>query len=319
MSSTETRGRSGFAVWFPALMELLRIPNLFTAAADVAMGVLFVSPLVGATDTIALAALVGASCLLYAAGVVLNDVFDAERDARRRPERPIPSGRIPLGMARSLGWLLLLGGTTLAWGAAAVLGQWGPGLTVLPLAGCIVLYNAFLKLTPLGPVAMGACRTLNVLLGMSVTSAPWQLHHGLVAGAIGVYIAGITWFARTEAERSRRLPLALATLVMLAGIALLGLLPRMAPPGELIRLLELEPWRWYMFLGALGLLIGWRFARAVAEPAPAMIQAAVQHGILSLIFLDAAACYAVRDMGAAVAILLLLIPATLAGRAVRGT
>ena len=31
---------------------------------------------------------------LYAAGMVLNDAFDAELDARERPERPIPSGRI---------------------------------------------------------------------------------------------------------------------------------------------------------------------------------------------------------------------------------
>ena len=28
--------------------------------------------------------------------MVLNDVFDAEVDARERPERPIPSGRVSL-------------------------------------------------------------------------------------------------------------------------------------------------------------------------------------------------------------------------------
>lgn len=307
------------AAMFRALMELLRVPNLFTAAADVAMGVLFVTSLVDANDTLALALLVGASCLLYAAGVVLNDVFDMPLDARHHPERPIPSGRMSFGLARALGWLLLLAGVTSAWTAAAVVGQWGPGLVALLLAGCIVLYNALLKATPLGPVVMGGCRSLNVLLGMSILATPWQLQHGLVAGAIGVYIAGITWFARTEAQRSRRLPLALGALVMLAGIVLLALLPLAVSPGELIRLLELQPQRWYMFLGALGLLIGWRFARAVAEPSPARVQAAVQHGILSLVFLDAAATYAVRDMGAAVAILLLLIPATLASRAIRMT
>ncbi len=319
MSTDRSEPRLEPGVTFRALLELLRVPNLFTAAADVAMGVLFVTPLVGATETIALAALIGASCLLYAAGVVLNDVFDAPRDAQRRPERPIPSGRIPIGLARVLGWLLLLAGITLAWTAAAVAGQWGPGLVVLLLAACIVLYNASLKATPLGPVAMGACRTLNVLLGMSILAGPWQWHHALVAGAIGVYIAGITWFAQTEAERGRRLPLALGTLVMLAGIVLLALLPLVAPEGELIRLLQLQPQRWYLFLGLLGLLIGWRFVRAVVEPSPDMVQAAVQHGLRSLILLDAAAAFSVRDVGAAVAILLLLLPATLASRFVRMT
>lgn len=317
MRGTQTEGTPSPAAMLRAFLELLRVPNLFTAMADVAMGVLFVTPLVGMNDTIALAALMGASCLLYASGVVLNDVFDIHLDARQRPERPIPSGRMPLGLARILGWLLLLGGMTLGWTAAAVVGQWRPGLVALLLAACIVLYNASLKATSLGPVVMGACRSLNVLMGMSILAAPWQLHHGLVAGAIGIYIAGITWFARTEAERSRRLPLILATLVMLAGIAMLALLP--LTEATLVRLLEEQPQRWYIFLGALGLLIGWRFIRAVADPSPATVQMAVQHGILSLIFLDAAAVFAARDMGAAVAILLLLLPATLAGRAVRMT
>ena len=49
-----------------ALMELLRVPNLFTAAADVAMGVLFVTPLVAANDTIALALLVVGSGMAHA-------------------------------------------------------------------------------------------------------------------------------------------------------------------------------------------------------------------------------------------------------------
>ena len=318
MSNESNVPKPAPAATFRALLELLRVPNLFTAAADVAMGVLFVTPLRDTRDVVALAMLVGASCLLYAAGVVLNDVFDAPRDTRQRPERPIPSGRMPLGLARALGWFLLLGGVTLAWIGAFVVGQWGPGLVALPLAGCIVLYNATLKATPLGPVAMGACRALNVLLGMSVLTVPWQFHHGLVAGAIGVYIAGITWFAQTEAERSRRLPLALGTVVMLAGIALLALLP-MAAPEELIRILQLQPQRWYLFLGVLGLLIGWRFVAAVAEPSPEMVQAAVQHGIRSLILLDAAVAFSVRDIGAAVAILLLLLPATLASRFVRMT
>ena len=54
---------------------------------------------------------------------------------------------------------------------------------------------------------MGGCRLLNVLLGAS-TGLPllgeWNVvgfgvPHLIVAGGIGLYIAGVTWFARTEA------------------------------------------------------------------------------------------------------------------------
>ena len=88
-----------------------------------------------------------------------------------------------------------------------------------------MLYNAGLKRTLLGPVAMGGCRMLNVLLGMSVLRGPWRIEHWAVAAGIGVYIAGVTWFARNDARRSDRWQLIAATLVMLAGVGLVGSLP----------------------------------------------------------------------------------------------
>ena len=61
---------------------------------------------------------------------------------------------------------------------------------------------------------MGACRFLNVMLGAAVIGsgrdvalfvwAPPQIY---VATAIGLYVAGVTWFARTEEKTSSRLPL----------------------------------------------------------------------------------------------------------------
>ena len=74
-------------------LELMRLPNVFTSMADVAMGFLFVRELATAIDAWLLAVLLGASSLLYLAGVVLNDVFDLELDSRERPDRPLPSGR----------------------------------------------------------------------------------------------------------------------------------------------------------------------------------------------------------------------------------
>ncbi len=107
----QSLGRGGWSL--TPYVQLLRLPNLFTAMADVAMGFLFVraswawnpAPInlrpIGAW---VLALLALASALLYAAGVVLNDVFDLERDRRERPERPLPSGRVSLrGPAGSAG------------------------------------------------------------------------------------------------------------------------------------------------------------------------------------------------------------------------
>ena len=89
-------------------LRLLRISNVFTAIADVGMGFLFVH------HTLQPAAVFGclaaASALLYSAGMVLNDVWDVQQDRRERPDRPIPSGRIPLAEARRIGFGLLISG-----------------------------------------------------------------------------------------------------------------------------------------------------------------------------------------------------------------
>ena len=97
--------------WLQSYLALLRLPNVFTALADVAMGFFFV---IGAADQAGwafsddpqpsllpialwtLGLLAAASALLYSAGMVLNDVFDLELDREEQPDRPLPSGRIPL-------------------------------------------------------------------------------------------------------------------------------------------------------------------------------------------------------------------------------
>jgi len=300
-----------------AYLQLLRVPNLFTAMADVTMGFLFTHAALGPGDGWLFALLLAASTLLYAAGVVLNDVFDFEVDARERPHRPLPSGRVSLAAARWLGWELLVVGVALAWLAAFLGDDFRPGLVATILAGCIVLYNALLKRTLAGPPTMGACRMLNVLLGMSVAAGPWQDEHWLVAGAIGTYIVGVTWFARREAGRSSRWHLGPATAVILSGIGLLFLVPGRS--DRVVPILQQEPSRWSLLLAVLALLIGFRCLRAVIEPAPYRVQMAVKQCILWLVFLDAAACLVVRGTMGAVVVLLLLVPTVILGRWVEVT
>ena len=293
-------------------LELVRLPNLFTAMADVTMGFLYTHGELGPDDRSILGLLVAASASLYAAGVVLNDVFDAAVDARERPWRPIPSGRVPLRAARRLGWGLLALGVALAVGAGLVAGSIRPGMVAGLLAGCVAAYDGLLKRTPLGPIAMGACRMLNVLLGMSVRPRFWHAEHWLVATAIGTYIVGVTWFARCEARRSRRWPLALATLVILAGMGLLVLLPAVAA-APIIALIE-PGWQWYTFLVILGTYTAWRCLHAVADPEPHRVQLAVTYCIHTVVVLDAVACYVVRDVPGFITVFLFLLATVFVGR-----
>ncbi len=306
-------------------LELLRLPNIFTAVADVTMGFLVVQVAAEGdvtwqmqpAEAATLLLLVAASSLLYAAGVVLNDVLDIDLDRQQRPERPIPSGRVSLRAARRAGWLLLAFGAALTWIAAFRAGHVRPGLIGVLLAAAVVLYDLGLKRTPLGPVGMGACRMLNVLLGISVLAGPFQSEHFLIAGGIGVYVAGITWLARNETGRCDRRQILAATLVMAAGIALLAWLPRWLPHWE-------EGGsnlsNWYLFMGLLGAMILWRSVFAAMEPAPRHVRMAVTQTILSIIMLDAAVCSAVRGPWPWAAVLLaLLVPALFLGRWLEST
>jgi len=300
-----------------AYLELVRLPNLFTAAADVVMGFFFTHEVLGRGDDWTLGALIAASVLLYAGGVALNDVFDLEVDRHERPERPLPSGRISVSVARALGWELLVVGVALGWAAGFLAGHPQPGIVATLLAGCVVFYDACLKRTPLGPVGMGGCRMLNVLLGMSAMPGPWEAHHWLVAAGIGTYIAGVTWFARSEVWLRSRVQLGLAILVMLAGVGLLAWFPAWTDPPY--RYLQTTPSWWYMAMGLLGLFIARPAMRAVAEADPDRVQFAVKQCILSLVILDAVACFAMRGAPAAIVVVLFLIPAAVLGRWIYST
>ena len=300
-----------------AYAELVRLPNLFTAMADVAMGFLYTHGEFGPGDPWILGLLLASSTSLYAAGVVLNDVADAEVDARGRPERPIPSGRVSLRAARRLGWSLLLFGAALAVAAAVVAGVLRPAVVGVVLAGCVVLYDGYLKRTPAGPIGMGACRMLNVLMGMSVQPLAWRAEHWLVAAALGTYIVGVTWLARREAGRSSRWQLALATAVILAGMGLLIPLP--AAAEDPIEWLQIDPSRWYLLILILGGLTGWRCLHAVVDPYPENVQTAVRHCIHTVVVLDAVACYVVRGVPGAIVVFFFLLPAVLLGRWIDAT
>jgi hypothetical protein len=177
-----------------ALLSLTRPANLVTAIADVLAGMaiagyfLVHNPAPAPVGWLALA-----TVCLYGGGVVFNDVFDAELDAIERPERAIPSGVVSKSTATVLGVVLLIIGI-----AASFLVNSTAGFLAIGIAVASLVYDRFGKHHDwLGPVNMGLCRGLNLLLGVSIIPEqvlPWAWI-GLVPIA---YIAAITMISRGE-------------------------------------------------------------------------------------------------------------------------
>ncbi len=286
-------------------LELIRLPNLFTAVGDIMVGYLIVSR--GANISWRdLIVLMIASVCLYAGGVVLNDYFDRDIDAVERPERPIPSGRIHERDALKLGVRLLGLGCVFAVGVGV------PSLIVAALlAGCIVLYDAKGKrIEYVGSVNMGACRFLNVLLGASgVANAPLEswLWFALPAAAlVMLYISAVTLLATGEVWGGNRTVSSAvfgAVVVVIAGVAWLGLSDRLV-----------EPLYMWPFLAAFALVVLSRIGRVVAAPTAPNIRIAIKTCVLSLILLDAAMAAGTGGIGFGIGIALLLFPALYAAK-----
>ncbi len=150
-----------------AYLQLVRAPNLFTAATNVVAGFALMAAVDDAQfDSVRwdrLLVLVLISAALYASGATFNDCLDIEHDRRFRPERPIPSGGVPLGRAYLLGLMLALA----ALGASMLMGP-NTVLVTGMLITSIWLYNGVLKrFMILGSLSMGLCRSLNLILGMT--------------------------------------------------------------------------------------------------------------------------------------------------------
>jgi len=296
-----------------AFAQLVRLPNVFTALADVCLGAWAAQVHFGIPLSLrwwfSFASLLVASACLYSSGMVWNDFFDLEQDRRERPFRPIPSGRISLRAASALGASLMIAGfgfaflaamrkDSIAWAGPAI-----AGLIVL----AIFLYDGWLKRTWAGPIAMGFCRFCNVLLGLCAAGSlhqRWQFH---LAGVVGIYIVGVTWFARTEAVTSRK-----STLLAAAGVMFGSLFLALAIPPAWFPSNTASPLFPYL-LTAFGFWLAIPLHNAIQRPKPALVQAAVKRCIIGLVVLDAILATAlVGSQG--LFILLLLFPAMYLGR-----
>lgn len=168
-------------------VELVRAPAILSVLGDTLAG----GAAAGHPFTVRRLALPLASACFYAGGMALNDWADREVDARERPERPIPSGRISSRRALGVAVGLTAGGLLLA----PVGGGRRALLVAVPLAATVWTYDVLAKDHAAGPLVMAACRGLDVLLG----AGPGHLRPALpAAAALTLHTAGVTVLSRGE-------------------------------------------------------------------------------------------------------------------------
>lgn len=305
--------------------QLVRLPTAFTLLADVLAASIVA---VGGIAPLGAGCLVlAASLCAYWAGMILNDVVDLEEDRQSRPTRPLAADRISPVIAGHVatgmllvGPLMILAATTFFPSQPLWMGAAFACAVLLSLA--VRAYDSPLKHTPLGPPLMGGCRALNILMvgcAMLSVNETAALPRSLVAMAIGMglYITGVTLYARREERESSRIGLGVGLMFEVAGLVVIACLPLWADPP---RAWTLDPRQGYpLLIGLIGLTVVNRGLAGVRHPVPRKVQLAVKHALLTLILLDAAIAmmWAGPWYGAAVAALLL--PALAAAVRVRAT
>ncbi|MFP5211810.1 MAG: UbiA family prenyltransferase, partial [Acidobacteriota bacterium] len=248
-----------------ALLQLMRFPNVFTAMADViAGGLIVLGPGQFWTDTVCLSI---SSAAIYAGGCVLNDLCDRDTDAIERPSRPIPSARVSHAEALGLTCLLFTLGLVSALSAG-----WSPFFVAIVLTGAVVTYDTTTKSMEIaGPLNMGVCRGLNLLLGMSPAlsfSAP-QMLLPLIST---LYVFSLTRLSRFEVsgglEHNGPSVLAgwLSVLAAILGLKLTGVLPTSDGMA---------------FLALFALVTGLPLIGALQTPSPELIINAVKAMVLA--------------------------------------
>ena len=228
--------------------------------------------LAGLQNPPALPWLLGSTMCLYAGGIVLNDFFDRDVDRVERPERPIPSGRVPARAAALMGSLLLVAGVICASAAGRTASS-----VALAIAAFVLLYDAWGKRHPfVGPANMGLCRALNLLLG--ATAAPDTLSEQWPVASIPFsYIVAVTALSRGEVYGGRRGIATFALISLSAALAGLALIVfRAAHP---------------LASGLVLAVLAWRvvppFLDARRLPDSGRIRKAVKRGVLSLALVNA--------------------------------
>ncbi|MHA4893282.1 UbiA-like protein EboC [Pedobacter sp. PWIIR3] len=285
-------------------LRLMRPANVVTSVADVLAGIAIAGYFLptamytggglawgGGTPFLPVLLLCISTIGLYSGGIIMNDVFDAELDAKERPERPIPSGLISENAAKLFGGICFFIGIF----AAGMLSRNAQYLSVAIMVSCLV-YDKFLKHSSLfGPLNMGLCRGLNLLLGISIIDGAIQQYWYLAIVPI-IYIAAITMISRGEVHGGGKNVLyfaGLLYLIVIAGIIYFAATNKQMPITA-------------VFLAGFAIMIFRPLIKAAQNPIGPNIGKAVKSGVIALILMNAAWASAFGVWHIAIIIVILL-------------
>ena len=278
----------------PYLM-LIRPANIVTAMSDILAGAAIAGYFfeLNTPSLLNLILLLLSTSCLYAGGIVFNDIFDLDIDRIERPERPLPRGQVSLKNARFFGITLLLTGILLSF-----LSHVESGFIAIFIALSALLYDRYTKdFLVIGPLNMGICRGLNLMLGMSILSISTHPHLIWICLIPVIFIAAITLTSKGEVlgNNTSALVMALALDVavtgLLVGIGILG---------------WMDIWMSGPFIVLWIGMNGKAKLKAIVKNNPKFIKVAVKMGVLSLIPLNASYVAGFGHWGLGLGTLLLL-------------
>ncbi len=253
-------------------IQIIRPSNVLTAISDVLAGVaiacLFLHHDLPEVNNLILITI--SSMLLYTGGIVFNDVFDAALDQVERPERPIPSGRIKKSSAAILGAVAFAIGCALAF--LVNVSAFSISLAIVLMC---LLYNGKAKHHFIaGPIVMGTCRGLNLLLGMALL--PASLEYWYIAIVPIIYIASVTNISRGEVYGNNKT--AMLVSIGLYAIVILTLLYFTFVSKNYLAII---------FILFFTLMIARPLFKALKSLDPMDVRKAVKFGVLALILMNA--------------------------------
>ena len=280
-----------------AYLRLMRFPNIFTAMADVLAGYLIV--LGSRIHWFDLFGLLLSTSGIYAGGCVLNDFFDRKVDARERPFRPIPSGRVSSPEA------VLLTGILFGIGLiGAILVGWRSLLIATLLVLLAISYDGLTKgIGIVGPLNMGACRSCNLVLGMS-PAVSLGSSAMIFAGISLIYVFALTTLSRFEVDGK----LGQKAWAVFAGWAAVML------AIVCLRLGDHLVWDALIFLGILVLFTGPSLLMVLLRPTSSSVGRAVKFLVLGIPLLDAVYAAGIQGWAYGLPVALLATPSVFLSR-----